>query len=188
LVPISPPISLSSAARSRPPIAAHQATRPAPLRTITRHGTLFNSAPPTQGAASLLILALLDRLAAGDVDSFEHVHALVEATKQAFLWRDRHCGDVAYMEDDPQALLDNAAALDAMAARVDPPTPCPGRNRRSGATPAGSAPPMPRDKSSRASSRPISEFGSGWSCRDPASLGRIGGASFRLAPSGWNAR
>jgi gamma-glutamyltranspeptidase/glutathione hydrolase len=40
------------------------ATRPTPPHVQTRHGTLYNAAPPTQGIASLLILALFDRLRA----------------------------------------------------------------------------------------------------------------------------
>jgi gamma-glutamyltranspeptidase/glutathione hydrolase len=101
-------------------MAAHRATRPAPPHVQTRHGTLYNAAPPTQGIASLLILALFDRLRAEQMDGFDHIHGLVESTKQAFLWRDRHCGDPAYMESDPQDLLNDAKALDAMAARIDP--------------------------------------------------------------------
>ncbi|WP_375380980.1 gamma-glutamyltransferase family protein [uncultured Sphingomonas sp.] len=101
-------------------LAAHRATTPPPL-TVRVHGAqLFNTAPPTQGLASLLILALFDRLAVGEVDGFDHVHGLVEATKQAFLVRDAHVGDPAWMTIDPQALLDDATALDAMAVRISP--------------------------------------------------------------------
>ena len=41
-------------------IAAHSATRPAPLQLDIVGATLFNTAPPTQGMASLLILALFE--------------------------------------------------------------------------------------------------------------------------------
>ena len=100
-------------------LATHEACSPDPL-TVGIHGArLYNTPPPTQGIASLLILALFDRLAAADGDGFDHVHGLVEATKQAFLWRDRHCGDPAYMIADAQALLDDGAALDTMAAGID---------------------------------------------------------------------
>lgn len=70
--------------------------------------------------ASLLILALFDRLRAAEGDSFDHVHRLVEATKQAFRWRDAHVGDPATMAADAQALLDDGAALDRMAGAIDP--------------------------------------------------------------------
>jgi gamma-glutamyltranspeptidase/glutathione hydrolase len=103
-------------------LAAHRASRPTPLSVATRAGRLYNSAPPTQGVASLLILALAERsgYAAPSGEDFAHVHALVEATKQAFLWRDVHCGDPAYMAQAAQDVLDDEALLDSMAAKIDP--------------------------------------------------------------------
>jgi gamma-glutamyltranspeptidase/glutathione hydrolase len=90
-----------------------------PLSVRLSDCTVYNTPPPTQGAASLLILALADRLARLDADSVEGVHAIVEATKLAFLHRDSQIGDPAGMTDSVQALLDDAAMLDAMAARID---------------------------------------------------------------------
>jgi gamma-glutamyltranspeptidase len=52
-------------------------------------GTLYNTPPPTQGLASLMILALFARLRVTEAESFDHVHGLVEATKRAFRVRDR---------------------------------------------------------------------------------------------------
>ena len=52
-------------------------------------GTLYNTPPPTQGLASLIILALYERLRVRDAESFEFAHGLVEATKRAFRVRDR---------------------------------------------------------------------------------------------------
>ena len=101
-------------------LARHRATRPAPLHARIGDAMVFNLPPPTQGVASLLILALFDRLGIDHADGFAHVHGLVEATKQAFLWRDRHVGDPASMSVEAQALLDHAAGLDAMAGRIDP--------------------------------------------------------------------
>jgi oxamate amidohydrolase len=60
-----------------------------PLSVKIGAGTLYNTRPPTQGLASLMILALFDRLRVTKAESFEHVHGLVEATKRAFLVRDR---------------------------------------------------------------------------------------------------
>ena len=100
-------------------LAAHRATTPAPLTIAIRDARLFNTAPPTQGLASLLILALFDRLDVAATDSFDHIHGLVEATKRAFLVRDAHVGDPALMTLNPQALLDDVVGLDAMAARID---------------------------------------------------------------------
>ncbi|MCW5594224.1 MAG: gamma-glutamyltransferase, partial [Burkholderiales bacterium] len=50
---------------------------------------------------------------------FEHVHGLVEATKQAFLVRNRHVCDPAAMKVDPWSFLTDAA-LAERAAAIDP--------------------------------------------------------------------
>ena len=60
-----------------------------PLSVSIGAGTLYNTPPPTQGLASLMILALFDRLRVSQAESFEHIHGLVEATKRAFRVRDR---------------------------------------------------------------------------------------------------
>ncbi|MBS0446483.1 MAG: gamma-glutamyltransferase family protein [Proteobacteria bacterium] len=101
-------------------LARHQASVVRPLAVELSAGTLYNLPPPTQGLASLMILALFDRIR-GDarLDSFEHVHGLVEATKQAFLVRNRHVCDPAVMRADPASfLLDDALAERARA--IDP--------------------------------------------------------------------
>jgi oxamate amidohydrolase len=168
-------------------LAAHRATRPAPLHVATRLGRLYNSAPPTQGVASLLILALFDRLAADRADGFDHVHALVEATKQAFLWRDAHCGDPALMTCDAQDLLDDHAALDAMAGRIDParalawPQPSQwGDTCWFGAIDA-------RGQAVSCIQSTYFEFGSGLVLPATGITWQNRGASFRLAETGWNA-
>jgi oxamate amidohydrolase len=56
-------------------------------------GTLYNTPPPTQGLASLIILALFARLRVGEAESFDHLHGLVEATKRALRVRDRMIAD-----------------------------------------------------------------------------------------------
>jgi gamma-glutamyltranspeptidase/glutathione hydrolase len=67
---------------------AHKAQQVAPLRTRLSAGTVYNLPPPTQGLASLLILAIFDRIRPERPEGFEHIHRLVEATKRAFLIRD----------------------------------------------------------------------------------------------------
>src|SRR5206468_2792624 len=52
-----------------------------PLSVTLETGTLYNTPPPTQGLASLMILALFERLRINEAESFDHVHGLVEATK-----------------------------------------------------------------------------------------------------------
>jgi gamma-glutamyltranspeptidase/glutathione hydrolase len=78
-----------------------------PLHLKHSAGELYNMTPPTQGLVSLIILALLDRLDLRQYapDSVEHIHLVVEATKQAFLIRDRHITDPDYMKVDPQSCL-----------------------------------------------------------------------------------
>ncbi|MCX8475740.1 MAG: gamma-glutamyltransferase family protein [Sphingomonas sp.] len=174
------PVALSDLQR-------HRASMPDPLHLRIRGVELFNTAPPTQGIASLLILALAHRLPAGRDDGFQHVHGLIEATKQAFLYRDAHVGDPAYMHADPQALLDDCATLDAMAARIDMEQALPWPN-----------PSQPGDTcwfgAADAEGRVVSciqstyfEFGSGLVLPDTGITWQNRGSSFRLTHDGWNA-
>ena len=70
-----------------------RATLAEPLSVALDAGTVLNTPPPTQGLASLIILALFDRLGVKDGESFDHIHGLVEATKRAFRVRDRVIAD-----------------------------------------------------------------------------------------------
>ena len=100
-------------------LARHQAEVKVPLALALRPGTAYNLPPPTQGLASLMILGIFERLGATEVDGFDHLHGLVEATKQAFMVRDREIADPAYMRSRPGRFL-TAEALDAAAAAIDP--------------------------------------------------------------------
>jgi gamma-glutamyltranspeptidase/glutathione hydrolase len=82
-------------------------------------GTLYNTPPPTQGLASLIILALFDRLRVGEGESFEHIHGLVEATKRAFRVRDKVIMDTDKIKADFDHYL-SPAFLDADVKRIDP--------------------------------------------------------------------
>lgn len=97
----------------------HQAQRVNPLTLQHSLGRVHNMTPPTQGLMSLIILGLLDRfdLHKHQVDSADHVHLCVEATKQAFRVRDQHLTDPAYMKRDPAEFL-TAKALDQMVQKV----------------------------------------------------------------------
>ena len=99
-------------------LAKHQAQRRTPLSTRIGGASVFNFPPPTQGLASLMILALFDRLGVREGEGFAHVHGLVESTKQAFLVRDRIVGDPGSMREDPLNYLD-PGKLDELAARID---------------------------------------------------------------------
>ncbi|WP_404863992.1 gamma-glutamyltransferase family protein [Georhizobium sp. MAB10] len=94
------------------------ASEVAPLSLTTSLGTLFNMTPPTQGISSLMILGLFDRLGITEAEGFDHLHGLVEATKQAFIKRNAELGDPDAMAEPAQSWLD-AAGLDAMARRID---------------------------------------------------------------------
>lgn len=169
-------------------LADHRAEPSVPLHVPVSGARLYNHAPPTQGIAALLILTLYDRLGvSGLADGFAHVHGLVEATKQAFLWRDRHCGDPAWMTADPQALLDDAAALDAMAARIDAATalPWPQPSQHGDTTWFAAADSEGRVVSCIQST--YFEFGSGIVLPKTGITWQNRGASFRLAADGWNA-
>ena len=100
-------------------LARHQARLRTPLSLSLRPGTAYNLPPPTQGLASLMILGVFERLGVADADGFAHMHALVEATKQAFMVRDREITDPAYMRSPPERFL-APEALDAAAAAIDP--------------------------------------------------------------------
>ena len=98
--------------------AAYQARMVDPLHVETAHGRLMNMTPPTQGVASLMILALFDRLGVREAEGFEHLHGLIEATKQAFIVRNAGLGDPDFMAEPAQAWLADDS-LDALAAKID---------------------------------------------------------------------
>ncbi len=76
-----------------------------PLSLQLEGHALHNVPPPTQGLASLIILGVFDRLGATRSESFEHVHGLIEATKQAFRVRDSFVTDYDRLKGDPDAFL-----------------------------------------------------------------------------------
>ena len=89
-----------------------------PLSVTTQAGTLYNSPPPTQGLASLMILALFDRLRVAQAEGFEHIHGLVEATKRAFRIRDRVVTDPDKISGDLARYL-SPNFIDAEATKID---------------------------------------------------------------------
>ena len=90
----------------------------APLSVKTSAGRILNMPPPTQGIATLVALALFDRLDVKDAEGFAHVHGLVEATKRAYSLRNRHVGDPDTMIEDPKNWLSDGY-LDTLAAGID---------------------------------------------------------------------
>jgi gamma-glutamyltranspeptidase/glutathione hydrolase len=96
----------------------YSARRVEPLSLRISKGTVYNMPPPTQGVASLMILGMFDRIGVESADNFEHVHTLVEATKQAFRIRDAQIGDPDSMQQSPDDMLSDAT-LDRCAGAID---------------------------------------------------------------------
>jgi oxamate amidohydrolase len=128
---------------TRDDLTRHRAVVTEPLSVTISSGTLANTPPPTQGLASLLILAIFDRLDVKTAEDFDHVHGLVEATKRAFRVRDRTITDPDRLPHPPDRYL-QPAFLDVEAARIDrrkaapwPPSPGAGDTIWMGAADAG---------------------------------------------------
>ena len=66
-----------------------------------------------------MILGIFERLGVTEADGFEHLHGLVEASKQAFMVRDREITDPARMRNSPERFL-TPDTLDGAAAAIDP--------------------------------------------------------------------
>ena len=103
---------------TRADLARCRATLAEPLSVALAAGSVLNTPPPTQGLASLMILALFERLGGAAAETFDHVHGLIEATKRAFRVRDRVVTDPDRLADPVDRCLAEAF-LDAEAARID---------------------------------------------------------------------
>jgi gamma-glutamyltranspeptidase/glutathione hydrolase len=104
---------------TRKDLEAFRAYVAEPVSVAIEGATLFNAPPPTQGLASLIILALFARLRVKEAESFDFVHGLVESTKRAFRVRDRFVADPKFITEDLGRFL-SSAFLDGEAARIDP--------------------------------------------------------------------
>ncbi len=100
-------------------LEGHHARQVAALTVKLATARLYNLPPPTQGLASLMTLAIFERLSCPEPETFQYVHGLVEAAKRAFLVRDAHITDPAYMQVDAGTFL-HPQALDANARDIDP--------------------------------------------------------------------
>lgn len=169
-----------------PDLAAYQALPVAPLSTAISGARLFNLPPPCQGAASLLILALFDRLGVDQGETFAHIHGLVEATKQAFLLRDRHIQDPGAVDLDFQALLDDGAALDDLTGRIDRAHALPWPQPSALGDTTWFAAADARGQVVSCIQSTYFEFGSGLILPRTGIIWQNRGCSFRLAESGWN--
>lgn len=100
-------------------LEAFRALPVAPLGVAVGGHRVFNLPPPTQGLASLMLLAIYDRLGITEPEGFGFVHGLVESTKRAFRIRDAEVSDPAFMRSDAASFLD-PGLLDALAREIDP--------------------------------------------------------------------
>ncbi len=100
-------------------LETHRSQFVEPLSVQLSDGEVFNLPPPTQGLASLLILALYDRMAARKADEFDHVHRVVECTKAAFRVRDRAAVDPRYAPSPASTYLTDEAVAGLLQS-VDP--------------------------------------------------------------------
>lgn len=114
-------------------LARHRSVRRRPLSLGLDHCTVYNTPPPTQGLASLMILGLFERLkvAPEQAERFAHVHGLIEATKLAFRVRNTHVADPHAMQVHATTFLSDHL-LDRLAAEIMPrramPWPLPAMN------------------------------------------------------------
>lgn len=97
-----------------------------PLSLRVRDATVFGCQPPTPGLPTLMILGLYERLGAPKAETFEYVHALVEATKRAFRVRDKVSTAFEKLTDNPADwLTDEALQREAAAVKKDRAAPWP---------------------------------------------------------------
>ena len=156
----------------RQPSPSRCRSRCRPARSTTRRRR-------PKGLASLMILALFERLRVTEAESFDHVHGLIEATKRAFRVRDRYVTDPERLPHPPERYLDKPF-LDGEAAKIDRARPRAGRRARARATRSGWARRTPPGSSSPTSSRSIGSSAPPACCRATGVLMQNRGASFSL--------
>src|SRR5262245_57855750 len=109
----------------------HKAEFVTPLSADVAGHKVYNMPPPTQGLASLLILALYARRMANAADGVDYLHRLVECTKAAFRIRNRYVTDPDrmarpasdFLSDESIAGLDKTVSVEHAAPWPDPAKP-----------------------------------------------------------------
>ncbi len=106
------PLTLADMARTRAKVET-------PLAVDYRGGRLLAHPPPTQGLTTLQIMGVLERFDLSRIaqGSADHYHLLVEATKQAFMDRNRYLADPDFV-DVPRERLLSKDHLDTLASRI----------------------------------------------------------------------
>jgi gamma-glutamyltranspeptidase len=103
---------------AREDVRSYRANWRAPLSLRVEGASLYNTPPPTQGLASLVLLGLFERLNVARPDDFAYFHALIEASRRAFAIRDSVCTDFDRLAQDPADFL-APAPLEREAAAID---------------------------------------------------------------------
>jgi gamma-glutamyltranspeptidase/glutathione hydrolase len=117
---------------TREDLRTYHATMRQPLSLRLPGRTHYNAPPPTQGLASLVILGIFYRLNVKQAESFQHIHALIEASKRGLAIRDRVCTDYSFLLHEsgdfltPQALGFEASKIDMKRAAKFPLPPAEG--------------------------------------------------------------
>jgi len=171
---------------TRRDLAAYRAALRDPLALTLASATLYNTPPPSQGLASLIILGLFERLKVTQPEGFDHVHGLIEATKRAFRIRDRVVTDPDRLPHPPERYLEPAfLAAETLAIDRRKAAPWPAPRQKGDTVWMGAA-----DASGLAVSYIQSlywEFGSGCVLPRTGVLMQNRGASFSLDPAALNA-
>jgi gamma-glutamyltranspeptidase len=111
---------------TREDLTQYCATLAEPLCVDLEAGAIYNTGAPTQGIASLVILALFARLKISEAEGFDHVHGLVEATKRALRLSDACVTDPNRLADplgqylEPRFLAGEARTIDRRKAAAWP--------------------------------------------------------------------
>lgn len=95
----------------------YKATLVEPLSVNTSAAQLYNLPAPTQGLASLMILALYDRVRHQAKSKQDSVHLIVECTKQAFIVRNQTIADPSRLQQAQSDFLQDEL-LDSLAAKI----------------------------------------------------------------------
>jgi gamma-glutamyltranspeptidase/glutathione hydrolase len=103
---------------SRADLQRYRAVQREPLSLRLKSGTAYNSPPPTPGLVALIILGIYERMAVQKAETFEHLHALVEANKRGVRVRERVVTDYERLKADPMSFL-TAEALDRETKAID---------------------------------------------------------------------
>ncbi|BAO00788.1 gamma-glutamyltranspeptidase [Candidatus Pantoea carbekii] len=98
-------------------LQGYRAHRCHPLRLLHSQGNIWNIGAPTQGLIALIILGITDRLNMIHSDETQTIHRIIEATKQAFMLRNKYITDPKDIKINIQELL-NADYLNFLASQI----------------------------------------------------------------------